>query len=84
MGAWNIHEQWFPSETVWKVGRHFNRCHNVIIRKTGSKKGRYVKMLVDINLTKPLIRGSKIRCEGEMKWISFKYEMLPNFLFLLR
>lgn len=45
----------------------------MIIPETGSKKGRYAKMLVDIDLTKPLIRGSKIRCEGEMKWIRGSY-----------
>lgn len=58
------------------MGRIFNHISNVLIPETGSKDGRYAKMLVKIDLTKPLIRGTRIRCKEESYWISFKYEQL--------
>lgn len=79
--AWNIPAQWLSSETVWKIGTLFNQCSNVIISENGSKEGRYAKLLVEIDLTKPLIRGSKLRCNGEMQWIMFRYENLPFYCF---
>lgn len=53
----------------------------MVIPENDSKEGRYVKMLVEVDLTKPFIRGTKIRFEGEMSWVMFKYEQLPFFCF---
>lgn len=52
-----------------------------MIPEYGSKEGRYAKLLVDIDLNAPLIRGTHIRCNGESQWISFKYEQMPSFCF---
>lgn len=79
--AWQIPAQWLSVATVRKVGHIFKQCHNVIIPENGSKDGRYAKLLVEIDLNKPLIRGTRLRCNGEMCWISFKYEQLPYFCF---
>lgn len=38
-------------------------------------------MLVEIDVTKPLIRGTNISCEGEKQWVGFKYENFPLFCF---
>lgn len=38
-------------------------------------------MLVEVELNKPLIRGTYVRFEGERKWVMFKYEQLPLFCF---
>lgn len=32
-------------------------------------------------MLKPLIRGTRLRCNGEMCWINFKYEQLSYFYF---
>lgn len=77
--AWNIPVQWLTSETVWKIGKIFNKFLNVVIHENGSKKGRYVKILVEVDLSKPQIRGTKVRFEGETCWVNFKYELLPFF-----
>lgn len=34
-----------------------------------------------MDLSKPLIKGTKIRLEGETKWVMFKYEQLLFFCF---
>lgn len=38
-------------------------------------------MLVEVDLSKPLIRGTSLRFEGDKRWILFKYELLPLFCF---
>lgn len=51
----------------------------MVIPDLGSKDGRYVKLLVDVDLTKPLIRGISIRFEDDRRWVVFKFEQLPQF-----
>lgn len=67
--------------TVWKIGRAFNQVSNVLIPENGSKDGRHVKLLVDVDLTKPLLQETRIRCNEKSCWISFEYEQLPCFCF---
>lgn len=52
-----------------------------MIPENGNKDGRNVKVLVEVDLLKPLIRGTKLRCNGEERWVEFKYENLPLFCF---
>lgn len=59
----------------------FSLCLNVILSENGSKEGKMVKLLVEVDLTKPLLRGKKIRLEDESLWVDFKYESLPIFCF---
>lgn len=73
--AWQIPVQWLSNETTWKLGRIFNKCHKVVIPEAGSKDVRYAKLLVEVDLTKPLIRGTKLRCNGKMRWVEFKYDL---------
>lgn len=40
-----------------------------------------MKLLVEIDLNKALLRGSKIKLDDEMIWVDFKYEQLPRFYF---
>lgn len=63
--AWNIPAQWLSSATVWKLGQVFDHCLNVEIPESGSKEGRYAKLLVEVDLTQPLLRGTNLRCNGE-------------------
>lgn len=51
----------------------------MVIPDLSSKDDRYVKLLVDVDLTKPLIRGVNIRFEADRRWVMFKYEQLPQF-----
>lgn len=40
-----------------------------------------LKLLVEIDLGKSLLRGSNITLETELVWVDFRYENLPNFCF---
>ena len=43
--------------------------------------GDFMRVRVNINVSKPLSRGSKISLDdGKDMWVSFKYEMLSNML----
>lgn len=79
--VWQVPTQWLTSETIRKIGKIFAQCSNVIILENGSTEGRYAKMLVEVDLSKPLIRGTSIRFEGDRRWVMFKYELLPLFCF---
>lgn len=40
-----------------------------------------MKILVEVELDKPLLRGTKIKLGGEVLWVDFAYEMLSTFCF---
>ena len=41
--------------------------------------GNFMRVQVSIDITKPLSRGRKVEfSNGEVSWVSFKYEHLPN------
>lgn len=79
--ARQIPTQWRSLETTWKLGRIFNKCHKAVIPKHGSKEGKYAKLLVEVDLMKPLIQGTKLRCNMDSRWIEFKYKNIPLFCF---
>lgn len=56
-------------------------CLNVILLESGSEEGKMLKLLVEVDLNKPLLRGKKLRLEDESLWVDFNYEMLPTFCF---
>ncbi len=44
--------------------------------------GPYMRVRVSIDITKPLCKGRKISVDDNSeRWISFKYERLPNFCY---
>lgn len=82
--VWQVQVQWLSNETAWKLGQIFKNCIKVVIPKNGNKDGRYAKVLVGVDFLKPLIRGTKLRCNGQERLVEFKYENLPLFCFYCR
>lgn len=76
-----ISHHWDSKEVGWKIGKLFHQYFNVIMFENGSKKGRVLKILAEVQLNKPLLRGTKINQEEEMEWVDFKYEHLSGFYF---
>lgn len=54
---------------------------NVILLENGSKEGRLLKLLVKVELHKPIMRGTTIKLDDEQVWVDFRYEQLPKFCF---
>ena len=50
--------------------------------KSGLAWGPFLRIRVDIDITKPLVRGKMIQIEGmEKGWFHFKYERLPIYCY---
>lgn len=49
--------------------------------EAGGKEDRHVKLLIELDLTKPLLQGSKLKYKNCKTWVEFKHEMLPLFCF---
>ena len=44
--------------------------------------GKFLRVRVQIDVTKKIVKGKRIIVEGgEQRWITFKYERLPNFCY---
>lgn len=79
--AWGVPNQRSCKEVGFKIGKLFPHCSNVIVPENGRKMGRLLKLQVEIDLSKPLLRGTKLKLSSEEYWVGFKYEMLPTFCF---
>ncbi|XP_042983301.1 uncharacterized protein LOC122312703 [Carya illinoinensis] len=49
--------------------------------ETGCGWGSSLRARVEVNISKPLIRGRFLEIEGENHWIPFKYKRLPMFCY---
>ena len=78
---WNLPIHWITKEVRRKIGGVFLSSKDVIIPKVGSNEGKHVKILVKIDLTQPLIRGTTVKMNGIIKWIDFKYEKCSDFCY---
>ena len=55
---------------------------DVDVPESGVQWGKCLRVRVRIDATKRLVRGKKITIEGgKSKWVSFKFERLPNFCY---
>lgn len=56
---------------------------DVIIPESSSKKGRHMKLLVKVELEKPLLQGTKNKCNNQEVWAEFKYENMLYSTFIV-
>lgn len=40
-----------------------------------------MKILVELDLERPLLRGTKLKCDNQAVWVDFKYENMALFCF---
>ncbi|KAL3506663.1 hypothetical protein ACH5RR_032045 [Cinchona calisaya] len=78
---WNLPLQWFSKSVVRKIGSIFLDVKDVIISQIGGKEGRHVKLQVLVDLAKPLLHGTTITFNGISRWVYFKYDKCPDFLY---
>lgn len=72
---------WISKDVGFKFKNLFENVIDVLILETGSKKRRHLKILAEVDLDKPLLRGSKIQDERQTAWVEFKNENLAIFCF---
>uniref|UniRef100_A0A2N9I6M1 CCHC-type domain-containing protein n=1 Tax=Fagus sylvatica TaxID=28930 RepID=A0A2N9I6M1_FAGSY len=64
------------------VGNHIGRLVEVDVPDNGIAWGRYLRIRVEIDITKPLLRGKILEDDsGKPYWVDFRYEHLPIFCY---
>lgn len=64
-----------------KIGNMIGTARDVLLVEPGGKEDRHLKIQVELDLTKPLIRGTMLKFKNIECWVDFKYETLPTFCF---
>lgn len=78
---WNLPTHWLSAEIGFKFSNIFGAVLDVLIPEGGSKNGCHLKILTEVDLNKPLLRGTKLRFQSQTVWVNFKYEKLASFCF---
>nr|POE89124.1 uncharacterized protein CFP56_70455 [Quercus suber] len=69
-------------ETSWTIGSKLGEVLEVNVSDSEVQWERFLWVRVSIDVTKKLIRGKKINIKGgEIRWVNFKYERLPDFCY---
>ncbi|KAK7850647.1 uncharacterized protein CFP56_044066 [Quercus suber] len=69
-------------ETGRAIGAKLEEVLDVDVAESRVHWGKFLRVRVQIDVTKKIVRGKRIVIEGgEQRWITFKYERLPNFCY---
>lgn len=79
--VWHLPTHWISLEMGRRFKSLFPDVLDVLIPEGGSKKGCHIKLLAEIDLNKPLLRGTKLRLQDQVIWATFEYEKLATFCF---
>ncbi|KAK6162088.1 hypothetical protein DH2020_001929 [Rehmannia glutinosa] len=78
---WDLPLSWISTDTGIRIGKIFPSMSDIYIPDSGSIKGRHIKLLVSIDVNKPLLRGVAIKLGEASHWVNFKYEKMAGFCF---
>ena len=62
--VWNLSIHWLCKAVGYKLGEVFNSVKEVIILVGEGKKGRHMKIFAELDVSKPLARGTKVKLNG--------------------
>lgn len=79
--VWNLPNQWILKETGFKLKNVFSNVMDVLTPESGSKQGRHVKILEEVDISRALLRGTKVQYDGREVWVDFRYENVALFWF---
>nr|XP_027093820.1 uncharacterized protein LOC113714231 [Coffea arabica] len=69
---WNLPVHWLSRAVGLKIGGIFKSVRGVILPGSGGKEGRHMKIMAEVDITKPLVRGTKINCKNQAVWVEFR------------
>lgn len=64
-----------------KIGSIFVEVKEVLLAQTGSKEGKHIKALCEMDTTQPMLRGTTVILQGKRCWVDFRYEKSPDFCY---
>lgn len=79
--VWNLPLHWFSKEIGTKIGAGFEEVNEVILPQTRNRDGKHMKMLVEMDISQPILRGTSVRYNGSARWIQFKYKKSLDFYY---
>ncbi|KAG2674102.1 hypothetical protein I3760_13G120100, partial [Carya illinoinensis] len=68
-------------ETGLLLGSYVGKVLKVHADDRGISWGKYLRIRVEVDITKALLRGTFLNVEGKKCWVPFKYERLPSICF---
>lgn len=60
-------------ESRKKIRALIGNVRDVMLVEAGGRDDRLLKVLIELDLTKPLIQGTTLKYKQEECWIEFKY-----------
>ena len=80
--VWGLPFENMSEEVGRDLGNRLGKYIEMDKRSWLSKQAKFMRVQVDLPITRPLRRGGNIvNPDGEKFWVSFKYERLPTFCF---
>ncbi|CAA0840131.1 Unknown protein, partial [Striga hermonthica] len=74
----NVPLNWLCTEVGIKICTVFKEVDNVVIANYGNHGGKFLRLLVTLDLNEPVPRCTKVRLGDEVASINFVYERLRN------
>jgi hypothetical protein len=64
-----------------QIGAAIGEVEMVDTDEEGAAWGEFLRARIKVDLTKPLLRGRRLKVQGKSIWARFQYEQLPRFCF---
>ncbi|CAA0833793.1 Unknown protein, partial [Striga hermonthica] len=77
----NLPLHWISADSGLKIGRKIGRVLDVLLPGAGNSNGQIMKILVELKLSEPLLRGTNIKQGSENRWLDFRYESIQGFCY---
>ncbi|KAL3497793.1 hypothetical protein ACH5RR_040525, partial [Cinchona calisaya] len=58
--VWNFLLHWFSRKVGYRIGKVFHSIKDVVLHRIGGKKGKHMKLPVEVNISKLLMRGTLV------------------------
>ena len=78
---WNLPVHWMCRAVGFKLGKLFSSVREVIVLPGGGKEWRHIKIFAEVDVSRPLLRGTHVKMDGENTWVEFRYEKCPDFCY---
>ncbi|KAF5477665.1 hypothetical protein F2P56_004284, partial [Juglans regia] len=79
--AYNLPFDYMNQEVGIQIGNSLGRFIKVHVDERGIGWGKFLRIRVELDITKTLLRGLFINVDGKKTWVYFKYERLPSLCF---
>lgn len=81
MQVYNLPFASMTQEVGVQIGESVGKVLKVHADERGIGWGKFLRIRVEMDISKPLLRGRFITVEGKKSWVHFKYERLPTLYF---